>query len=401
MEEHRFHTSEVQEGPNSLVVNGSLVTSSSSLGMSESGQHELLKQEEKKLEYWKNEESRASKEKTMQTMCKLDADQELEKLQKEVTTISNEKTQLEKEFEEMKESYMIKINRQKQCNNDIKEQIAKLRETVKKKSQICEEKKREFLIKAKLNQKNVKYTHKERDIEHDHSDDALFRTQCSFAVNPAHTFTLKGGQALISFEEESVAEKILKIRKHEVLVDDGKMVVKAFPVKLDVAAKFEIRVDISRKKVKVYGIPDLPLGQEKDKLELNFYKPSRGGGEVENIEYDREAGSAIITFAKTGVAERLSTQKEYEININGKCHTVHVSPCREIHLEKFQTFCGTSKKTVLLSEIKDLTDPEDLQDMIEIHFQKPSNYGGEVEAVKYVPLEKNTTAYFEEDVEVE
>ncbi|XP_043930816.1 N-myc-interactor [Protopterus annectens] len=398
--EIRFHVSETFDDPNPLVLNGSSITSFSSSGSRESDVQELIKREEKNLEQLKVEEGRANTKKTCQLMNKLDAEKELEMLQKKVASLSEEKKQKEREFQEVKDSYMKKINKQKQCNSDTNKRIAELKDTIRKKRQICEEQKREFLIKAKLNQKNVRYIRKDRDISCDHSDDALCSIQCSFFITPLHAFSVKGGQALITFEEESVAEKILKMRKHEVSLDDGRMAVKALPVKLDVAAKFEISMDISRKKVKVDGIPDLPVGQEKDKLELNFYKPSRGGGEIENIEYDRETGSAIITFAEAGIAERLSSQEEYKLNINGECHSVRVSSCKEVQLEKFQTFSGTSKKTVLLSEIKDLGDSEDLQDMIEIHFQKPSNYGGEVEAIKFVPQEKSATVYFEEDVDV-
>ncbi len=43
-------------------------------------------------------------------------------------------------------------------------------------------------------------------------------------------------------------------------------------------------------------------------------------------------------------------------------------------------------------------DEEDLQDHLEIHFQKPSNYGGEVENIKYVPDGAQLTAFFSEDV---
>lgn len=41
-------------------------------------------------------------------------------------------------------------------------------------------------------------------------------------------------------------------------------------------------------------------------------------------------------------------------------------------------------------------DEESVQDMIEIHFQKPSNSGGEIEKIKYVSKEV-TWVWFEED----
>lgn len=38
-----------------------------------------------------------------------------------------------------------------------------------------------------------------------------------------------------------------------------------------------------------------------------------------------------------------------------------------------------------------------MQDHLEIHFQKPSNYGGEVESIKYVSNGKTLRAFFSED----
>lgn len=43
-------------------------------------------------------------------------------------------------------------------------------------------------------------------------------------------------------------------------------------------------------------------------------------------------------------------------------------------------------------------DEESVQDMIEIHFQKPSNSGGEIEKIKYVSKEV-TWVWFEEDTQ--
>lgn len=53
----------------------------------------------------------------------------------------------------------------------------------------------------------------------------------------------------------------------------------------------------------------------------------------------------------------------------------------------------------MLTDIQDmLEDEESIQDMIAIHFQKPSNGGGEVECIRYVS-EGIKVAYFEMDME--
>lgn len=62
-----------------------------------------------------------------------------------------------------------------------------------------------------------------------------------------------------------------------------------------------------------------------------------------------------------------------------------------------QLCCGVSKKTILLKGIQETgDDDESVQDMIEIHFQKPSNGGGEIEAIKYAS-KGVTWVCFEED----
>lgn len=52
-------------------------------------------------------------------------------------------------------------------------------------------------------------------------------------------------------------------------------------------------------------------------------------------------------------------------------------------------------RTVLLSGIPDVMERETLQDVMEIHFQKSSNGGGEIQAVLYNPLGQTATAVFD------
>ncbi|MGH0148988.1 UNVERIFIED_CONTAM: hypothetical protein FKN15_021172 [Acipenser sinensis] len=176
------------------------------------------------------------------------------------------------------------------------------------------------------------------------------------------------------------------------------MDVKPSRVALDTTVKFEVQLNVSLKKIEVSNIPPiLPEERIRDKLELNFSKPSLGGGEVENVEYNKDSGTAVITFLHTGVAERLAMMKTYPFDTGHKVSEVFVSLCTEHQIKKFQTFCGTSRRTVLLSGISDVLDEEDLQDNLEIHFQKPNNYGGEVENIKYNAQGQTTVAYFNEE----
>ncbi|MGH0147261.1 UNVERIFIED_CONTAM: hypothetical protein FKN15_015365 [Acipenser sinensis] len=66
-----------------------------------------------------------------------------------------------------------------------------------------------------------------------------------------------------------------------------------------------------------------------------------------------------------------------------------------------QARTSVSKKTVQLVGIPDILDEENLQDNLEIHFQKPSNGGGEVDAFVYIPLGKKAVGIFEEDTSSE
>lgn len=63
-----------------------------------------------------------------------------------------------------------------------------------------------------------------------------------------------------------------------------------------------------------------------------------------------------------------------------------------------QTCNTTCSKTVLLTGIPAVMEKDNLQDLLEIHFQKSANSGGEVDAVVYNPVGERTLAVFEEDV---
>lgn len=64
----------------------------------------------------------------------------------------------------------------------------------------------------------------------------------------------------------------------------------------------QLHITISGKKIDVSEIPELSLPDDwvRDKLELNFYKSKDGGGEVENVKYDKKSRTAVITFLKPG-----------------------------------------------------------------------------------------------------
>lgn len=62
----------------------------------------------------------------------------------------------------------------------------------------------------------------------------------------------------------------------------------------------------------------------------------------------------------------------------------------------FQTKMSECHRTVLLTGIPDIMERESMQDLLEIHFQKNSNGGGEIEAFLYNPLGEHISALFED-----
>lgn len=59
-----------------------------------------------------------------------------------------------------------------------------------------------------------------------------------------------------------------------------------------------------------------------------------------------------------------------------------------------QTRVSPCPRTVLLTGIPDVMEQETLQDLLEIHFQKNRNGGGEIEAFLYNPAGRNASALF-------
>ncbi|NXS38797.1 NMI protein, partial [Pomatostomus ruficeps] len=92
--------------------------------------------------------------------------------------------------------------------------------------------------------------------------------------------------------------------KHTVNLDNRTANVTVKPLELGMGLKFELHVTVSGKKINVSEIPELPIPRNwmRDKLELNFYKTEQGegGGEIENVTYDKETGTAVITFLRPG-----------------------------------------------------------------------------------------------------
>ncbi|KAB1278404.1 N-myc-interactor [Camelus dromedarius] len=303
---------------------------------------------------------------------------------------------------------------QDEQNQKLIDEIAKenilLTEEIQKLEAELQEATRNSQINEDIPETKIKFT----SVENPESDSQFSNISYSCQVSSKVPYELQKGQALITFEKEEVAQNVIRRGEHYVQLQDVNVKMMAKPVPLNSGVRFQVHVEVSKMKVNVTEIPDiLPESQMRDKLELSFCKSRNGGGEVESVEYDKQSGSAVITFVESGgthvlrklngalpfqlFADKILKMKDYPLYINQNCHRVIVSPYTETHLKKFQVFSGVAKRTVLLTGMENLqkTDEETVEDFINIHFQREKNGGGEVEVVA-CSLGQSQIAYFEE-----
>ncbi|XP_078260520.1 N-myc-interactor isoform X2 [Rhinoraja longicauda] len=338
------------------------------------------------------------KEKSDLICKKLDAEEKKKQAANHFSKLNSEQDNYKDELLKGAQSCREMLQEKHQKYIKLKDQLVELENDLQRKQAVCDTLCTKFRIKLKLPEKNIKFIKSEQSVPVDQEGDEFLNIKCIYTILPKMSVVLQNGQALITFEEEQVASRILKITKHQIELQSEKIQVKAQSIPLDTMQQFEIHLNISMKEIKVSEIPNHHPEQMRDKLEISFSKPSLGGGEVENIEYSASSGTAIIKFVEKRVAQRIAEQKEYPLVINGtRTCWLTVEPKMESNLEKFQIFNGVSKRSVLLSDIKSTMEEEEMQDKLKIHFQKPSKQGGEVEDIKYVAKDKHLLVYFEED----
>ncbi|XP_034042667.1 N-myc-interactor [Thalassophryne amazonica] len=320
-------------------------------------------------------------------------DEDQMKAEEHMYTCLKEQEESSKEFNESMASVQEEVFMAEKHNQHLLEKLRRCHAALEDKRAESMILNKKFKISAALPAMEVNFS---RQTTEDDGDGDQF-IQGVFAISQKPAVILKGGQALLTFEEEKVASQVLKIPKCSVLYEETQLDVKPKRVSVEPTVKFELHLSVSRKELIVSDIPSsMSVEQTKDRLHINFSRPSRGGGEVENIEYDQNTGTGHITFLHPGVAESLALRGRYTVDLQSPV-SVHVGPVCKKQLRKFQTFCGVPKRTILLDEIRDFGDEEDLQDVLEIHFQKPSNYGGEIENIKYISKGKRLQAFFCED----
>ncbi|KAL7850127.1 hypothetical protein SRHO_G00194760 [Serrasalmus rhombeus] len=232
-----------------------------------------------------------------------------------------------------------------------------------------------------------------------HGETADEAQASGFDLKPHIVYPMEGGTALITFEDEEVAEKILALKEHEVMLGDCKIVVQAEPVRFLVPDVVEMDTQVCPRRILVSNLPNKESKDRiRDKLEIHFSKSKNGGGEVDEIDMLEDSGNVVIAFLDSNIAKGLTDKQTHEVEMEkGKKHKVKVTPFLNGDITLLQTHNVICDKTVLLTGIPAVMDQDNLQDLLEIHFQKTANSGGEVDAIIYNPEGQKTLAVFEQD----
>ncbi|NXS40211.1 IN35 protein, partial [Balaeniceps rex] len=227
-------------------------------------------------------------------------------------------------------------------------------------------------------------------------------------LTPRVHYPLLGGSALITFDKAEVAQRIIELKEHTVELSYGEELeeldrcrarVQAAPVDILLPSALQIRLSRSSRSILLSDLPSLGIPEEAllDKLELFFSKTKNGGGEVESREFLDGSGQVVLTFAQDGVAEPLIERGRIQVLFGKGKYELKISPCMSGNITNLQFQPSRCPRTVLLSGIPDVLGEEAMKDSLEIHFQKASRGGGEVEVLAYVPVGQQRVAVFEED----
>ncbi|XP_006199257.2 interferon-induced 35 kDa protein [Vicugna pacos] len=208
-------------------------------------------------------------------------------------------------------------------------------------------------------------------------------------------YPLPGGSALVIFDDPNVAKQVLQQKEHKINVEEFWLRVQVQPLELPMLTTIQVSSQMSDQRVLVSGFPaELKLSEEEllDKLEIFFGKTKNGGGDVEMRELLQ--GGVMLGFAKDGVAQRLCQTGQFTVPLGKQQVPLRVSPYVSGTIQKAEVRSQLVPQAVLVLNIPDVLDGPELQDILEVHFQKPTRGGGEVEALRVVPLGHRGLAVF-------
>ncbi|XP_037004563.2 interferon-induced 35 kDa protein isoform X2 [Artibeus jamaicensis] len=209
-------------------------------------------------------------------------------------------------------------------------------------------------------------------------------------------YPLPGGSALVTFDDPSVAEQVLQLKEHKIDLEQCRLRVQVQPLELPMVTAIQVSSQMSSQRVLVSGFPPgLKLSEEEllDKLEIFFGKTKNGGGDVETREL-LHGGVVVLGFAKDEVAQNLCRIGQFTVPLAGQQLPLKVSPYITGEIQKAEVRSQPVPQSVLVLNIPDVLEGPELHDLLEIHFQKPTRGGGEVEALTVVPPGQRRLALF-------
>ncbi|XP_055983800.1 interferon-induced 35 kDa protein [Sorex fumeus] len=208
-------------------------------------------------------------------------------------------------------------------------------------------------------------------------------------------YPLSGGSALITFDDPMVAERILQRREHQIDLEECRLRVQVEPLELPMVTSIQVSSKMNSRRVLISGFPaGLKLSEEEllDKLEIFFGKSKNGGGDVESREL--LPGGVMLEFAEEKVAQRLCQMGQFTVQLGTQEVALRISPYMSGKVEDAKFQFQPVDRSVLVFNIPDVLDSPELHDILEIHFQKPTRGGGEVEALAVVPSGQQGLAVF-------
>lgn len=208
-------------------------------------------------------------------------------------------------------------------------------------------------------------------------------------------YPLPGGSALVNFDDPKVADRVLQQKEHKIDLEEIRLRVQVQPLELPMVTAFQVSSQMSGQRVLISGLPaGLKLRDEEllDKLEIFFGKTKNGGGDVESRELLH--GGVMLGFTKDEVAQNLCRIGQFTVPLGGQEFPLKVSPYMTGEIQKAEIRPQSMSQSVLVLNIPDVLDGPDLHDILEIHFQKPTRGGGEVETLIVVPPGQQGLAVF-------
>ncbi|XP_056143742.1 interferon-induced protein 35 [Lampris incognitus] len=325
----------------------------------------------------------------------------------ELCKLRDEQRDLAEQFRQRSEKLAVSLEEDKR-DRDTKSEAQKVRRDCLLEEEVQLQKEIQ-MVEVALGEQEVEYGHlkqqtelsaavPERKVVFNGLTEDIASAQM-FAMRSRIVYPMEGGTVLVTFEDQTVAEKILAMKQHTVcLGGDCRIIVEAKPVQLLVPSFVEMDTQVCPHRILISSLPKKDSDRILDKLEIHFSKKQHGGGEVEECDTLHDPGNVVITFMEDNVARRLTDQQYHDVSFEkGSKHRVRVTPFLNGGIVNFKTEFAACARTLLLTGLHDVMDPETLQDLLEIHFQKAINGGGEVEAFLYNPPGERFSAVFEDE----